>query len=122
MRLLVDENFPKRVVNFLRSAGHDTSWVREEFPQWEDLQLVEIAEAQARILLTFDKGFVQLATQRRRALRNSGIVVFRVHPATAEGLMAVLPILEIVGDGWLGHASTLTPDGVATKIPLKDKT
>lgn len=121
MRLLADENFPKRAVQFLRSAGHDTCWVREEYPHWEDPKLLELAETEGRLLLTFDKGFVQLATQRRKALRASGVVVFRIHPATYERLLAVLPVLDVVGDGWVGHASTITESGVATRIALTDK-
>jgi hypothetical protein len=35
-------------------------------------------------VLTFDKDFWQIAVQRRSPLAQSGVVLFRVHPATPE--------------------------------------
>lgn len=61
MRLLADENFPRPIVNALRTAGHDVLWARTDFPGWKDNALLDHAEAQRRLVLTLDKDFWQIA-------------------------------------------------------------
>jgi len=65
MRLLGDENFPKVIVIELRNEGHDVFWARTDCAGCNDKTLLDIAESQSRILLTFDKDFWQIALQRR---------------------------------------------------------
>lgn len=66
MRLLADENFPLPTIDALRQAGHDVTWVRTDLPGTGDAAMVDIAEADGRVLLTLDKDFWQLAIQRRK--------------------------------------------------------
>ena len=63
MRLLADENFPLPTIEALRQAGHDVTWVRTDLPGTGDAALLDIAEADGRVLLTLDKDFWQLAIQ-----------------------------------------------------------
>ena len=81
MRLLADENFPLPTVPALRQAGHDVLWVRTDAPGTADTVLLDLAEADGRVLLTLDKDFWQIAIQRRQPLERSGVMLFRVHPA-----------------------------------------
>ena len=74
MRLLADENFPKPIVEALRAGGHDVLWVRTDLAGTSDVALLDLAEAQARIVLTLDKDFWQIAVQRRSPLEQSGVV------------------------------------------------
>lgn len=69
MRLLADENFPNPIVESLRAEGRDG--------------LLVMTESEARIVLTLDKDVWQIAVQHRRPLEQSGVVLFRIHPATA---------------------------------------
>jgi len=73
MRLLADENFPKPLVEALRAEGHDVLWARTHCAGWKDVVLLEHAESEARILLTLDKDFWQIAVQRRVPLEQSGV-------------------------------------------------
>lgn len=57
MRFLADENFPYDAVAALRDAGHDVVWIREAVPGISDEDVLKRAEAEERILLTFDKDF-----------------------------------------------------------------
>jgi predicted nuclease of predicted toxin-antitoxin system len=61
MRLLADENFPMDAVNALSLAGHDILWIRTFAPGSPDQEVLRIAQAERRILLTFDKDFGELA-------------------------------------------------------------
>jgi predicted nuclease of predicted toxin-antitoxin system len=64
MRLLADENFPKPIVEKLRAEGHDVLWVRTDLAGARDAALLDLAESEARIVLTLDKDFWQIAVQR----------------------------------------------------------
>jgi predicted nuclease of predicted toxin-antitoxin system len=86
MRFLADENFPRPTVESLRKEGHDVVWVRTDCPGLSDRRLIERAEADNRLILTLDKDFWQLALQRPDGLPNSGVILFRVHPAIPEKL------------------------------------
>jgi predicted nuclease of predicted toxin-antitoxin system len=112
MRLVADENFPLPTVEALRQAGHDVTWVRTDCPSTKDAALLDRAEAEGRILLTLDKDFWQIAIQRRRPLRQSGAILFRVHPAIPENVTPL--VLRTVGadEDWGGHATVVTMDRV----------
>ena len=76
MRLLADENFPKPIVEALRAGGHDVQWARTDLAGASDVALLDLAESEARIVLTLDKDFWQIAVQRRSPLAQSGVVLF----------------------------------------------
>lgn len=61
LRLLADENFPGDAIKTLVMAGHDIKWVRLDFPGISDPEVLAIAQAEDRILITFDKDFGELA-------------------------------------------------------------
>ena len=77
MRLLVDENIDRRAVSLLRTAGHDVFYVREENPSTADPNLLQQATREQRTLLTYDKGFGELA-MRRGILAPYSVVLFRL--------------------------------------------
>jgi predicted nuclease of predicted toxin-antitoxin system len=112
MRLLADENFPLPTVEALRQAGHDVFWVRTDAPGTGDAALLELGEAEGRVLLTLDKDFWQIAIQRRKPLERSGVILFRVHPAIPENVTPL--VLRTMGTDqeWGGHASVVTVDRV----------
>ena len=112
MRLIADENFPLPTIEALRQAGHDVTWARTDCPGTKDSALLDRAEAEGRILVTLDKDFWQIAIQRRRPLRQSGAILFRVHPAIPENVTPL--VLRTVGadEEWGGHASVVTVDRV----------
>jgi predicted nuclease of predicted toxin-antitoxin system len=61
MRFLADENFPGDAVTSLRSVGHDVVWIRTEAPGTTDQDVLARSLEDARVLLTFDKDFGELA-------------------------------------------------------------
>jgi predicted nuclease of predicted toxin-antitoxin system len=112
MRLLADENFPKPIVEALRAGGHDVLWARTDCPGWKDAVLLDDAESEARIVLTLDKDFWQIAVQRRVPLKQSGVVLFRVHPATPVNLDPLVRAFVEANRDWAGHISIIAADGI----------
>ena len=55
MRFLADQKFPRRAILALRAIGHDVVWIEEDAPGASDDMILARAEAEGRILLTFDK-------------------------------------------------------------------
>ena len=112
MRLLADENFPKPIVEALRAEGHGVLWARTDLAGASDVDLLDRAESEARIVMTLDKDFWQIAVQRRTPLEQSGVVLFRVHPATPENLAPLVRAFCEADATWSGHISIITLDGI----------
>ncbi|PWU09120.1 MAG: hypothetical protein C5B51_06760 [Terriglobia bacterium] len=112
MRLLADENFPKPIIDTLRAEGHDVLWARTDLAGTSDVALLDLAESDSRIVLTLDKDFWQIAVQRRSPLEQSGVVLFRVHPATPENLIPLVRAFDEANTAWAGHISIVTVDGI----------
>jgi predicted nuclease of predicted toxin-antitoxin system len=71
---------------------------------------LDLAESEARILLTLDKDFWQIAVQRRSPLQRSGVVLLRVQPAVPEKLSPLVRAFVEAKSVWAGHVSIVTPD------------
>lgn len=108
MRFLADENFPGEAVNALRTAGHDVLWICQSAAGASDVRVLETALQEARILLTFDKDFGELAW-RFGLPASCGIILFRLPtpPSTSIGA-ALLARIEERND-WAGHFSVVEP-------------
>jgi hypothetical protein len=52
MRLLANENYPRPIVELLRRDGHDVRWARTDCAGRKDAALLDLAESEARIMLT----------------------------------------------------------------------
>ncbi len=57
MRILADENFPLVAVEALQQQGHDVSWIRTDAPGSSDRVILAHAQAENRVIVTFDKDF-----------------------------------------------------------------
>ncbi len=93
MRALADENVPHASVLILREAGHDIKAVTDAKPGASDREVLDLAVAEGRILLTFDRDFGALI-YRAAVAAPVGVVLFRFVPATPEEPAQVL--LELV--------------------------
>ncbi len=102
MRILANENFPGDAIAMLRQRGHDVAWIREDAPGSSDRQVLTRAEAEDRVLITFDKDFGELAF-RAKLPASSGIILFRIlMPSSAHVARVAAAALESRTD-WAGH-------------------
>lgn len=103
MRFLVDECYPKAVVERLRKEGHDVLYAAEAHRSAADPDLLAIATAENRILVTEDFDFGELLIRDRHP--SSGAIVIFL-PASkpqdrAERLVAALSASNLVFHGAL---------------------
>ena len=77
MQLLANENLPAVAVNALRSAGHDVAWVHVDAPGCSDIDVLTRANAENRVLSTFDKDFGELAFRHGMGAK-FGVVLLRL--------------------------------------------
>jgi predicted nuclease of predicted toxin-antitoxin system len=73
---------------------------------------LDFAEVEARIILTLDKDFWQIAVQRRTPLERSGVVLFRVRPATSEHLQPLVSAFIEADRTWAGNVSVIAAEGI----------
>ena len=83
VRFLADENFPRPALQAIRDAGFDVDRIGEGRSGWPDEQVLSLAVAGGRTLLTFGMDFGELAF-RHRLPADSGVVLFRLTPRTPE--------------------------------------
>jgi predicted nuclease of predicted toxin-antitoxin system len=77
MRAIANENIPWPVVEELRRRGHDIAWVVECGKGMSDRAVLELAQRDARVVLTFDKDFGALAFAARLPA-SCGVVLLRL--------------------------------------------
>jgi predicted nuclease of predicted toxin-antitoxin system len=111
MRFLANENFPLDAVEALRKNAHDVSWIRLDYPGISDPQVLSIAEAENRILLTFDKDFGELAF-RSKLPATIGIILFRIKAPS--GAVVAQKVVKAIAmrDDWSGHFSVIEDDKI----------
>jgi predicted nuclease of predicted toxin-antitoxin system len=66
VRLLIDENLPPRLASLLTAAGHEARHVRDlDAAGASDPQIVELALAERRVIISADTDFGALLAQAR---------------------------------------------------------
>jgi predicted nuclease of predicted toxin-antitoxin system len=115
MKFKIDENLPAEVAEQRRELGHEASTVVQEvLTGAPDSAIVAAADAEARILLTLDKGIANLL--RHPTATHHGVVLFR------PGSVGRRSVLEFVGErppgsawsplGWQDHRGHRTRDPI----------
>ncbi len=120
MRMIVNENVTRTVIERLRQNGHDVISVRETMRGQTDRQVLARAELEQRLVVTHDKDFGELAF-RLQLPAACGIVLFRLSGTNPDSdNQRVLTVLESRRD-WTGHFSVVTDDRVRMR-PLPGAT
>ena len=100
VQILANENIGGDVVRLLRAGGHDVAWVLEDSPGALDEDVLSCANAQQRLLITFDKDFGALVFQHGAAA-SCGIVLFRIS-LSPPGQAAAKVVATLEGQQRLG--------------------
>jgi predicted nuclease of predicted toxin-antitoxin system len=115
-RILANENVPGDVVNALGMDGHDVTWMRLVGPGSPDDQVLALAFAEGRIVLTFDKDFGELAF--RLGQRSSpGVILLRPRLRSPDHLVRFTRAVLAQGHSWEGHFA-VAEEGRLRLVPL----
>lgn len=102
MRLCANENVPGDCVAALRQRGHEVLWIREVARGIGDDAVLATAQAEGRLLITFDKDFGELVFRRGKSA-SPGVVLFRLRkPSPAFLATRISQVLESTTE-WEGH-------------------
>lgn len=85
MKLLIDENVRKEVIDFLSRSGHDILIVT---PGSEDFKIAQVAKKDKRIILTHDQHFADILMYPPEEY--SGIIRIKIHPPTTATIINAL--------------------------------
>jgi len=81
-KLLADENIPKKTVEILKDGNLDITSVAEVSPGLSDTAVIEHANSEKRVIITFDKDFGELIF--REKLKVEGLILLRIPPSSSE--------------------------------------
>ncbi len=76
MKFLVDVGVSNKVEKYLKDAGFDTKCIRELNPFLKDIEIIEIAAKDKRVVITMDKDFGELIY--RQGLVHLGVILVRL--------------------------------------------
>src|SRR5688572_8560261 len=100
MRFLLDENVDLPLADYLNEQGHDATAVARDYARSiKDQEVLEIARAEGRILITNDKDYGDLIY--RQQLEHTGVIFFRLRGESIPAKIARLE--EVLAD----HADDL---------------
>lgn len=100
-KLLADENIPKKTVEALKQREIDITSVVDSSPGLSDRAVIELANNENRVIVTFDKGFGELIFRERLEVR--GLILLRLAPTSPE------------------HIAERIAHIMAQKIPIENK-
>jgi len=117
VRLLADENFPGVAIDRIRAEGHDVLWIRTDAPGTAGPQVLALAVAENRVLITFDKDFGELAFKAHLPA-SSGVVLFRISPSSPEHVSRVAATTLASRQDWAGNFAVVEDERIRmTPLP-----
>lgn len=115
MRFLANENFPDPSILLLRADGHDVRSIRAEHPGISDPQVIAIAQAEDRIILTFDKDYGELIF--KDGIDAPPAVLFlRYRGRDPKAAAALINEALLVGTVLEGHFTVIEEVGIRQRI------
>ncbi len=88
MKLLADENFPKKSYHILAELGYDIIHIGNTNPSVDDESVMEIAIDSDRLILTFDSDYGTLVFQY--GSKPVGVVYFKTHFSSPDFLAQIV--------------------------------
>ena len=92
-KLLIDVGVGKKVEEWMKTLQYDTKTIRDIDPRMPDIEILKIAAAEKRLLITMDKDFGELVY--KSGWSYSGVLLLRLEDEnTAEKIKVLETILN----------------------------
>lgn len=82
MKFLVDVGVSQKVEKWLAENGYDTKAVRDLNPKAKDSEILHLAVAESRMVITMDKDFGELVYNS--GMKHSGVLILRLEDAKGD--------------------------------------
>jgi len=115
MRFLADENFPGAAVLALQQQRYDLVWIRVEASGSSDQEVLLRAQAEERIILTFDKDFGELAF-RFKLPAEAGVILFHLPLLSPTHLANIIISALATRTDWSGLFTVVELDRIRTRL------
>jgi predicted nuclease of predicted toxin-antitoxin system len=114
LRVLLDVHISNRIAAALREANHDVERIAEIDRQMADNQILSLAIAEGRVLVTEDSDFSELIFGKNTPVPPA-LVYVRCRPFDQQKI--VTPILTALSDDRLpGHVAVVTPENIRFRL------
>ncbi len=114
MRFLLDESADWPLAGYLLARGHEVTAIAHGYPaSLPDTEVLAVAVAEGRILITNDRDFGELIV--RRGLPHRGIIFFRLGDESIETKCAWLELVLSQHSGDLDALITVTDHGIRVR-------
>jgi predicted nuclease of predicted toxin-antitoxin system len=87
LKFLIDVGVGGGIEKYLRAEGYDTKAVREIDPQLEDQEIIRMAVAENRMVVTMDKDFGELVYHC--SMKHRGVLLLKLEEATGQEKLEV---------------------------------
>ncbi len=93
MKFLVDVGVSNKVEKYLKDDGFDTKCIREIDPRLKDIEIIDIAAKDNRVIITMDKDFGELVFKSSQA--HAGVLLLRLENENSNSKVEIVKsILE----------------------------
>jgi len=82
LRFLVDVGVGKQVEKWLKEKGYDVKAVRDINPRAKDIEILKLAIAESRMIITMDKDFGELIYKSGKS--HCSVLILRLENATGD--------------------------------------
>lgn len=87
-KFLIDVGVGKKVENWLADNGYDVRSMRNIDPRAEDVEILNIAVTESRMVVTMDKDFGELVFKSRKA--HAGVLILRLDDSNGNEKMEIV--------------------------------
>lgn len=118
MKLLLNENNSRTTALAIRQDGHDAVWIGDGFEFAEDGFVLAKARREARVLVTKDKDFGELAV--KQGLAHHGILLLRLQDEGPENTLRVTrAVLEVLSRHRPPYFAVASEGGLRIRRPRR---
>jgi len=120
MKFLADVNIDRRLIDRLRTDGHDVLWITDINRELDDISLLRLAWQEGAIILTNDKDFQRHVLGEKH--QTHGLIWLRsglIRMSRVQQIEHTLQAIRTYQDRLSGRVTTIYPDHVEQEnIPI----
>ncbi len=107
IKFLADVNVEKAIVDYLTQNGYDIKWIPDYNCEIPDEDLLDLANAERRVLITNDKDFGEITFLQKKL--SAGTILIRIKGQKTEDKIKLFKkLMQNYSDKLLNHFTVIT--------------